>query len=110
MTFTNTISMMFRILFPLFNKYWDRVSKRGTEHTSLEVGILTSHLFMLLKIEWDKNKWDSEELKHICYALDAKFDDLNVNYFIEKEFAYLDHVKTWYYLQEHDNEKHVKLP
>ena len=102
MTFTNTIPMTFGILFPLFNKYWDIVSKRGTDHTSLEVEILTSRLFKLLKIEWDKNKWDSEELKHIYYALDAKFEDLNANYFIGKELAYLDHVKTWYYLQEHD--------
>ena len=42
-------------------------------------------------------------LKHICYALGTKFEDLNPNYFIGKEFAYLDHVKTWYYLQEHDD-------
>ena len=46
MTFTNTIPMTFGILFPLFNKYWDIVTKRGTQHTSLEVEILLSHLFM----------------------------------------------------------------
>ena len=68
MTFTNTRPMPFANVFHLFHKYWDIVSKRGTEHTSLEVEILTSHLFMLLKIKWDKTKWDSEELKHICYA------------------------------------------
>ena len=102
MTFTKTIPMTFGNFFPLFHKYWDIVSKRGTENTSLEIEILTSHLFILLKIEWDKNKWDSEELKHICYALDAKFEDLNLNYFIGKEFAYLEHVKMWFYLQEHD--------
>ena len=78
------------------------MSKRGTEHTSLEVEILTSHLFMLLKIEWDKNKWDSEELKQTCYPLDEKLEDLNLNYFIGKEFTYFEHVKTWFYLQEHD--------
>ena len=103
MTFTNTSSMSFERFFSLFHKYWDIVSKRGTEHTSLEVEILTSGLFLLLKIEWDKNQRDFEELKHICYALDVKFEDLNPNYFIGKEFAYLDHVKTWYYLQEHDD-------
>ena len=103
MTFTNTSSMSFERFFPLFHKYWDIVSKRGTEHTSLEVEILTSGLFLLLKIEWDKNQWDFEELKQICYTLDVKFEDLNPNYFIGKEFAYLDHVKTWYYLQEHDD-------
>ena len=56
MTFTKTIPMTFGNFFPLFHKYWDIVSKRGTENTSLEVEILTSHLFVLLKIEWDKNK------------------------------------------------------
>ena len=86
--------MTFGIFFPLFHKYWDIVSKRGTEHTSLEVEILTSHLFILLKIECDNSKWDSEELKHICYALDAKLEDVNPNYFIRKEFAYFEHVKT----------------
>ena len=103
MTFTKTISMTYGNFFLLFYKYWDIVSKRGTEHTALAVEILTSHIFVLLKIKWDKNKWNSEELKHICYALDAKFEDLNPNYFIGKEFAYLDHVKTWFYLQEHDD-------
>ena len=88
MTFRNTIPMTFGIFFPFFHKYWDIVSKRGFEHTSLEVEILTSHLFMLLKIEWDKNKWNSEELRHICYVLDAKFEDVNPNYFIGKEFSY----------------------
>ena len=65
MIFTKTIPTTFGNFFPLFHKYWDIVSKRGTEHTSLEVEILTSGLFLLLKIEWDKNQWDFEELKHI---------------------------------------------
>ena len=94
--------LLFSIITPWFYRYWDAVSKRGTEHTSLEVEFLTSGLFLLLKIEWDKNGWNTDELKYICYVLDARFDDLNLNYFIGKEFAYLDHVKTWYYLQEYD--------
>ena len=94
MTFKNTRPMPFGKFFPLFHKYWDAVSKRGTEHTSLEVE--------LLKIDWDKNGWNTDELKYICYLQDARFDDLDPNYFIRKEFAYLNHVKTWYYLQEYD--------
>ena len=94
MTFKNTRPMPFGKFFPLFHKYWDAVSKRGTEHTSLEVE--------LLKIDWDKNGWNTDELKYICYLLDARFDDLDPNYFIRKEFAYLNHVKTWYYLQEYN--------
>ena len=95
--------MTYGNFFLLFYKYWDINSKKGTEHTVLAVEILTSHIFVLLQTEWDKNKWDSEELKHICYALYAKFEDLNPNYFIRTEFAYLDHVKMWFYLQEHDD-------
>ena len=94
MTSTDMSPMPFGKFFPLFYKYWDAVSKRGTEHTSLEVE--------LLKIDWDKNGWNTDELKYICYLLDARFDDLDPNYFIRKEFAYLNHVKTWYYLQEYD--------
>ena len=51
MTSTDTSPMPFGKFFPLFYKYWDTVSKRGTEHTSLEVEFLTSGLFLLLKIE-----------------------------------------------------------
>ena len=64
-TFIKTIPMTYANFFPLFYKYWDIVSKRGTEHTALAVEILTGHIFTLLQIKWDKNKWDSKELKHI---------------------------------------------
>ena len=49
MTFTKIIPMTFGNFFPLFHKYRDIVSKRGTEHTSLEVEILTSGLFFVFK-------------------------------------------------------------
>ena len=88
--------------FPLFYKYWDIHGKRETEYTPLQVSILTSNLYLLLKFDWDKNGWDTDELKCIYYALDVGCKDLNPNYFIGKEFAYLDHVKTWYHFQEHD--------
>ena len=103
MTFAKTIPETFGNFLPLFHKYWDIVSKRGTEHISLEVWTLTSGLFLLLKTEWDKNQWDTDELIHICSVLDVKFEDLNPNYFIGKEFAYLDHIKTSHYLEEHDD-------
>ena len=56
MTFMKTISMTFGNFFPLFHKYWDIVSKRGTEHTSLEVEILTSGLFCSQKSNGIKKK------------------------------------------------------
>ena len=49
MTFTKIIPMTFGNFFPLFHKYRDIVSKRGTEHTSLEVEILTSGFFFAFK-------------------------------------------------------------
>ena len=49
MTFIRIIPMTYANLLPLFQKFWDIVSKRGTEHTTLEVEILTSHIFVLLK-------------------------------------------------------------
>ena len=85
--------MSFGKKFHIFYKYWDIVRKRGTEYTPLQVPILTSNLYLLLKFDWDKNGWDTDELKCICYALDVGCKDLDPNYFIGKEFAYLDHVK-----------------
>ena len=46
-----------------------------------------------------KNGWDVEELKWICVALDHTYDILNPNYFTNCRFAYLDHIKTCYYLE-----------
>ena len=84
MTFTNTRLMSFGKIVHIFYKYWDIVDKRGTEYTLLQVSILTRNLYLLLKFDWDKNGWDTGKLKCIYY-----------DYFIRKEFAYLDHVKTW---------------
>ena len=45
----------------IFYRYWDIVGKRGTEYTPLQVSILTSNLYLLLKFYWDKNGWDTDE-------------------------------------------------
>ena len=51
MTFTNTSPMSFGKIFAIFWKYWDYVSKRGTEYTALEVLVGTNVLFMHLRSE-----------------------------------------------------------
>ena len=59
---------------------------------------MTSLLFEQLKNQWEKLKWDMEELKQICYALDNNYEILDPNYFVDCKFAYLDHLRTCYYL------------
>ena len=83
----------------MFWKYCDYTSKRGTDFSVLEVLLLTNVLFMDLRTQWEKNGWDVEELKWICAALDNNYDILDPNYFTNCRFAYLDHIKTCYYLE-----------
>ena len=57
---------------------------------------------MDLRTQWKKEKKtisDVEELKWIWLVLDHNYDILNPNYFTNCRFAYLDHIKTCYYLE-----------
>ena len=89
MTGNNAKPMSFGNFFIMFWKYCDYTSKRGTDYNALEVVPLTNVLFMDLRTE----------LKWICVALDHNYDILNPNYFTNCGFAYLDHIKTCYYLE-----------
>ena len=84
--------------FDYFYEYWDYISNRGTEYNQLEVTFQTPFIYMLLKMEWDVLRWDIEELKRICYALDNSYDILDPHNFTDCKFAYVDHFKTCYYL------------
>ena len=42
-----------------------------------------------------KNKWDIEELKWICSALDNNYSMLDLRNFLNDEFANLDHAKNF---------------
>ena len=70
MTFTKPNSVSFRKFFGLFYKYWDYSSKRGTQYTAFEVLMLTNVIYMDLRLKWENEKWDTEELNYICHALD----------------------------------------
>ena len=70
MTFTKPNSVSFRKFFGLFYKYWDYLSKRGTQYTAFEVLMLTNAIYMDLRLKWENEKWDIEELNYICQALD----------------------------------------
>ena len=99
MTGNDTKPMSLGNFFIMFWKYWDYTSKRVTDYNALEVVLLTNVLFMDLRTQWEKNRWDVEELKWICAALDHNYDILNPNYFTNCRFAYLDHIKTCYYVE-----------
>ena len=51
-----------------------------------------------MREERQKNMWNINELDWACAALDNNYDLLNPNNFLNDEFAYLDHVKTCFYL------------
>ena len=70
MTFTKPNSVSFRKFFGLFYKYWDYLSKRGTQYTAFEVLMLTNVIYMNLRLKWENEKCDIEELNYICHALD----------------------------------------
>ena len=99
MTGNNTKPMSFGNFFIMFWKYWDYTSKRETDYNAREVVLLTNVPFMDLRTQWEKNGWDVEELKWICAAIDHNYVILNPNYFTNCRFAYLDRIKTCYYLE-----------
>ena len=98
MTLGGTQPMKFGKFFGLFSLYWNYCSQRGHRLNSLEVSLLTNTIYVKLREEWQKNMWDIEELDWACAALDNNYDLLNPNNFLNDEFAYLDHVKICFYL------------
>ena len=65
MTFTNSKSVSFGKIFGLFYKYWVYASKRGTQYTAFEVLMLTDVIYMDLRIKWENEKRDIEELIYL---------------------------------------------
>ena len=102
MTRTKCERAKFASFFDCFYKYWNYTSKRGTEYTELEVTFQTSFIYMLLKMEWGVLGWDIEKLNWIFHALDNNYDILDLHNFTECKFAYIDHLKTCYYLDHNE--------
>ena len=102
MTYTKTTTS-FVNFFEHFLKYWDCTSKRGIEYSELEVVIRTAVISSHLHIEWKARKWDLEEFRWICSALDSNYDILNPNYFINDKVAYINHLKNCYYLDNNES-------
>ena len=55
---------------------------------------------MDLRSKWEKQKRDIEELNYICFALDNNCEDFDPTFFTNCRSAYLDHIKTCYYLEK----------
>ena len=91
-----------QICFDCFYKYWDYTSKRGIEYDQSEVTFQTCFIYMLLKKECYVLGWDIEGLKWICYALDNNYDILDPHNFTDCKFAYVDQLKTCYYLDHNE--------
>ena len=95
-------SYNFKKIFYFFYQYWEIINKRGVEYSGLQVTITTSFIFDILRIEWEENNWDIEELKYVCLTLDNLCEELNPNNFIYCQYAYLDNLKI-YYLENNNN-------
>ena len=102
MTFLKPNSASFGKFFGLFFKYWDYASKRGNRYTAFEVLMLTNVIYMDLRSKWENQNWDIEELNYICHALDNNCEDLDLHVLTDHQSAYLDHIKTWYYLEKNN--------
>ena len=87
-------------LFRIFFKYWDVCSKRYQEYTSLQVEFITCELYQCLHDYWELKKWNIEELKTICAAMDVLYPCLNPYFFLDQKLAYIQHIKTCFILKE----------
>ena len=66
-----------------FMQYWDCVNKRMSgEYTGIQCFVHASLIKNHLETQWNLRKWDGDQLKWICDALNVKYEPLNPNYFI----------------------------
>ena len=86
----------YRLIFTLFLHYWKIVAKRGIELSGLEAFIATAYIFSFIRIEWEKNGWDINQLKILTFAIDCMTDELNPYCFINFQAAYLDEIENYY--------------
>ena len=99
MTFTNLLPVNFGIFYISFQFYWNYCRDRGRRLNDFEVLLLTNVIYIELRYEWEECKWDVNELNWICEGLNNNCNLLDPTNFINDQFAYLDHVKTCYYLR-----------
>ena len=94
-------SLTFGKFYNYFVKDWDFKRNRNGYHL-LQNEFLTSLVYMHLQEEWKVAGWDIDELEWICYNLDYNNKLFDPHNFINDKFAYVDHVKTCYYLDNNE--------
>ena len=85
-----------RVSFCLFFNCCRLVAKRGYSFSGLQVTVATSYIFNILRIEWEINNWDINELKYLTSAMDTFPDELNPILFLSGQAAYLDELKNYH--------------
>ena len=83
-------------LFHLFFIYWDVCSKRETEYTAGQVGFITENIFGMLRNFRNQEDGDMNELRTVCSELDRNNEMLNPDFFLDKNFPYIFHLRNWY--------------
>ena len=96
MTVGNEQIVSFGKYFGYFQLYWNYCSQRGNHYNDFEVFVKTAFLYGLL---WIENKWSTDELKWIWNKIYLKNSLFDPDFFINDEFAYRNHVKNCYYMQ-----------
>ena len=88
--------MSYKKIHEMLTTYWCEVAKGNVEYPCSEVFFATVVLFQNLRVEWENNSWNIEELKLITLAIDCLDEDINPNNFIGKEADYISVLKTCY--------------
>ena len=102
MTFNKPSLMTFGKFFGQFLKYWNFRRNKNGYHDQRQINILTSICFAYLREEWDASGCDIDELKWICYNLDYNNELFDPYNFIDDKFAYVNHVKKCYHLENNE--------
>ena len=95
--------VMFGFLFPLFQQYWLFCCEY--ENHALNLGqflLLRSCIFEKIHLEWRIFKWDEKELDWICSRIHAKDSVVDPSKFNLNPIAYIDHLKTYYFLESNN--------
>ena len=92
--------IMFGFLFPLLQQYW--LFCREYENHVLNLGqfwVLQSRIFEKIYLKWKEFKWDEKQLNWICSRILSKDPVGDPSKFDSNAIAYVDHVKTYYFLE-----------
>ena len=99
MTFGRT-NHEFVYLHPLFQTYWNFVTRYHNRSLPIEQYIILSwRVYEKIKKEWIEMKWDIAELDWICTALDRRSSMLDPYNFVDQPIAYVIHAKNCFHLE-----------